>query len=190
MFCNTFGRDGAQVRSFLPLDQTRNTPRNFNMKRLLRNAFSEHSIWVLFRPTFRVKYWERLQSILVNFNRFFPRFQWILVSINRSFPRFQSILVNFNRSQSVLVNFSQFNQTKTQKFFTDRKVGQNNTQLQAFGKGAWRKRIGTGYQAHGPRYVPFLLQNSKRIPPRTSPWNALPFFSKSLHFEFENNSFM
>ena len=31
----------SQVRSFLPLQQTRNTPRNFETKRLFRNAFSE-----------------------------------------------------------------------------------------------------------------------------------------------------
>ena len=33
----------SQVRSFLPPKQKRNTPRNFEMKRLFRNAFSERS---------------------------------------------------------------------------------------------------------------------------------------------------
>ena len=64
--------------------------------------------WVLFRPTFRVKSWERLLSVLVNFSRFFPRSHSALVNFNRFFPRFQSVLVNFSQFQSVLVNFSQF----------------------------------------------------------------------------------
>ena len=33
----------SQVRSFSPPKQKRNTPRNFEMKRLFRNAFSERS---------------------------------------------------------------------------------------------------------------------------------------------------
>ena len=33
----------SQVRSFLSPEQQRNTPRNFDMKRLFRNAFSQHS---------------------------------------------------------------------------------------------------------------------------------------------------
>ena len=33
----------SQVRSFLPPKQKRDTPRNFEMKRLFRNAFSERS---------------------------------------------------------------------------------------------------------------------------------------------------
>ena len=33
----------SQVRSFLPPKQKRDTPRNFEMKRLFRNDFSEHS---------------------------------------------------------------------------------------------------------------------------------------------------
>ena len=53
----------------------------------------------------------------------------MLVNFSRFFPRLQSILVNFSQLQSVLVSFSQFNKTKTQEFFTDGKVGQNNTQI-------------------------------------------------------------
>ena len=63
--------------------------------------------WVLFRPTFRVKSWERFSSALVNLSRFVPRFQSALVNFNRCFPRFQSVLVKFSQFQSALVYFSQ-----------------------------------------------------------------------------------
>ena len=51
----------------------------------IHGFFSRSKNWVLFRPTFRVKSWERLYSVLVNFNRCFPRFQSILVNFYRFF---------------------------------------------------------------------------------------------------------
>ena len=93
-----------------------------------------------------------LQSVLVNFSQLqsvlvtFSQLQSVLVSFSQlrsvlvNFSQLQSALVNFSQLQSVLVSVNQVTQDKNAELFTDRKVGQNNTQQKGgFPKGwFWR----------------------------------------------------